>query len=328
MTATGTVRFGEAHPPHADQTALALESTAPFTKVPTAVVRGQALGLSPWAKLLYIALASYADATGACYPGYATLRADVGCGLNQLTRAMRELEAAGLITRRRRGQGHPTRYTLRAPETASRTPVAIHSQRESRVTPGGKLESRCASVEQDSGDQDPAEHHHVVSRERLAPTALDGDETCGAGDDALIAALISRGITPRIARQLVATSPSAAIQEQLAWQAQRSAATNPAGALVRAIRERWPAPPSVAAVQARAAAAQRLAEEERRQAVEEAARQREWAAKPPEERIAGRLTFWIQGRRAKRQEPTAAEIAARRAELLAELVGGTTSDAG
>jgi hypothetical protein len=31
-------------------------------------------------------------------------------------------------------------------------------------------------------------------------------------------------------------------------------------------------------------------------------------------------TFWIQGRRAKRCEPTPAEIAVRRAELLAELV--------
>ena len=40
-------------------------------------------------------------------------------------------------------------------------------------------------------------------------------------------------------------------------------------------------------------------------------RRREWAAKPPEERIAGRLQFWVLGRRAKRHEPTAAEIAAR-----------------
>jgi len=48
-------------------------------------------------------------------------------------------------------------------------------------------------------------------------------------------------------------------------------------------------------------------------------RRRERAAKPPEERIAGRLQFWVLGRRAKRHEPTEAEVAARRAELLAEL---------
>ena len=77
---------------------------------------------------------------------------------------------------------------------------------------------------------------------------------------------------------------------------------------------------------ARSSAAVRAgqAEEERRRQEEEAARRREWAAKPPEERIAGRLQFWVLGQRAKRHEPTEAEIAARRAELLAELaIGGT-----
>ena len=90
---------------------------------------------------------------------------------------------------------------------------------------------------------------------------------------------------------------------------------------MQAIRERWPAPPGVAAAQARIAAVQQQAEEARRREQEAAARRREWEAKPAEERIAGRLTFWIQGRRAKRHEPTLVEIAARRAELLAELVG-------
>jgi hypothetical protein len=126
-------------------------------------------------------------------------------------------------------------------------------------------------------------------------------------------------MTPRIARGLVATRAAEAIREQLAWQPHRPPAANPAGALVEAIRERWPAPPGVAVAQERAAAARRQAEDERRRQAEDEARRRAWAAKPPEERIAGRLTFWIQGRRAKRHEPTAAEIAARRAELLAEL---------
>jgi hypothetical protein len=78
----------------------------------------------------------------------------------------------------------------------------------------------------------------------------------------------------------------------------------------------------VATARARIAAVQQRAEEARRREQEEAARRREWEAKPAEERIAGRLTFWIQGRRAKRHEPTAAEIAGRKAELLAELAAG------
>jgi hypothetical protein len=326
MTATGTVHFDTAHPAPADQGELS-PIGVPFTKVPTAVVRGQALGLSSWAKLLYVVLCSYADPAGACYPGYATLRADIGCGLNQLTRAMRELEAAGLVTRRRRGQGHSTRYALHAPGRPSAAPVLIHAQRESRVAPGVKLESLPRGVEQDSGNQDPGEQHHPVSSATLAPIAPDNARTSSANDDALVAALRARGITPRIAQRLVATSPPAIIGEQLAWQGQRPVATNPAGALVQAIRERWPAPPGVAAAQARTVAVQQQAEEARRREQEEAARRQEWEAKPAEERIAGRLTFWIQGRRAKRHEPTAAEIAARRTELLAELgaVGGAAA---
>ena len=321
MTATGTVRFGEAHARHSEQAAPTL-AAAPFTRVPTAVVRGQALGLSPWAKLLYVALCSYANPAGTCYPGYATLRADVGCGLNQLTRAMRELEAAGLVSRRRRGQGHSTRYALHAPGTGPGALVLIHSGSESRVTPRGKLESPSEGAEQDSGDQDPAEHHQPAHPATLSPTASTTSGVPGAGDDDdLVAALISQGITPRIARELVATRDAETIREQLAWRPLRPLAANPAGALVEAIRERWPAPPGVVAAQERAAVALRQAEDDRRRQAEDETRRREWAAKPPEERIAGRLTFWIQGRRAKRHEPTLAEIAARRAELLAELIG-------
>jgi hypothetical protein len=90
---------------------------------------------------------------------------------------------------------------------------------------------------------------------------------------------------------------------------------------VQAIREQWPAPPAWRAAQDREAAAARRAAQEHQEREAEAARRREWAAKPPEERIAGRLQFWVLGRRAKRQEPTAAEVAAKRAELLAELAG-------
>jgi hypothetical protein len=103
------------------------------------------------------------------------------------------------------------------------------------------------------------------------------------------------------------------------WHPHRPPATNPAGALVQAIREGWPAPPAWAAAQQRTAAAARRAEEEAHRQAEEERRRREWAAKPPEERIAGRLQFWVMGQRAKRREPTAAEVAAKRAELLAGL---------
>jgi hypothetical protein len=131
--------------------------------------------------------------------------------------------------------------------------------------------------------------------------------------------LISRGITRRIARDLVTTHPAEAIRQQVAWQAYRPSAKSPAGALVQAIRDAWPPPQAWVEAQEHAAAVARQAEEDACRREEEEARRREWAAKPPEERIAGRLTFWIQGRRVKGYEPTPAELAAKRAELLAEL---------
>jgi hypothetical protein len=131
--------------------------------------------------------------------------------------------------------------------------------------------------------------------------------------------LVSHGVTTRIAQNLVRSYPAEAIRQQLEWQAHRIPAKSPAGALVQAIRDAWPPPPAWVEAQERTAAAMRQAEEESRQREADEARRREWAQKPPEERIAGRLQFWLLGRRAKRREPTAAEVAAKRAELLAEL---------
>jgi hypothetical protein len=325
MTATGTVHFNEAHVPRNDQAQRPAGGTH-FTQVATAVLRGRGLGLSPWAKLLYVVLRSYADPAGGCYPGYATLQTDVGCGINQLTRAMRELETAGLVTRRRRGQGHPTRYIVHAPSTSApdRAPGVslIHSRSESRLTAGVNQESLSEGVEQDSGNIDPGEQHHQEPPTPLAPTTnAVHDSTSAVDDDALLAALISRGITPRVAQSLCTTHDAQVIREQLAWYPYRSLAKNPAGALVQAIRERWPAPLTWVEVQEHAASAVRQAEEARRRLEAEEARRQEWAAKPSEERIAGRLQFWFLGQRRKGREPTETEVAARRAELLAELAG-------
>ena len=93
-----------------------------------------------------------------------------------------------------------------------------------------------------------------------------------------------------------------------------------------ALQERWPAPPAWLEAQEHDAAVARQIEAEATRRAEEAARRQEQEARPPEERIAGRLTVWVEGRRRKRQEPTPAEIEAKRAELLAELTLAADSD--
>jgi hypothetical protein len=329
VTATGTVCFSDPYVLRNDQ-AQRPTGAAHFTQVATAVLRGRSLGLSAWAKLLYVVLRSYADSAGGCYPGYATLQADVGCGINQLTRAMRELETAGLVTRRRRGQSHPTRYTVHAPaaNASDRAPEAalIHSQSESRLTAGVKQESLPGGVEQDSGDLDSGGQHHHRPSTPLAPSTNDVHTTTSAVDDALLATLIAQGITPRVAQTLCSAHETQAIREQLAWHPYRPPAKNPAGALVQAIREQWLAPAAWLEAQAHVAAVARQVEAERLHREEEEARWQQWEQKPPEERIAGRLQFWLLGRRRKGYEPTTAEVAARRMELLADLAMAPAPD--
>jgi hypothetical protein len=319
-----------------------------FVLLPRALLH--APGLSRDAKLLYAVLLSYAWQQGSCFPGADRLQHDLGCGKNQVTRYLQELEDAGLVSRRRRGQGKTTLYTLHDPPAAppptsqvAGRPAADSPQRggqsprtgEPRLPKSGNQESPVRGAEQDSGGPDAAEHQPPVVRVpvptkppgTLAPTGSSARASVGAVDDAaLLELLISRGIIGRIARGLVRSYPGEAIRQQVAWQPYRPPAKRPAGALVQAIRDAWPPPPAWLEAQEHAAAVARQAEAEQQRRAEEEARRREWEAKPPEERVAGRLQFWLTGQRFKGREPTAAEVAARRAELLAEL--GTAGRAG
>jgi hypothetical protein len=324
MTATATARF-TTHPlEDVDELVPGPDAPAPragFVLLPRAVLH-QA-DLSRDARLLYAVLLSYAWQQSQCFPSHQRLQADLGCGINQVTKYLRELEDAGLVTRRRRGLGHTTVYTLHdAPQPPQ--PAQTHQNSESGVTVLVSLESPFRRHKQDSREYQTTEHHQPLAPE----TSSDNPERTGASDDALLASLQEHGVTERIAKRLVQSHDAQAIREQLDWHPYRPAAKNPAGSLVRAIQERWPAPPAwLGAQEHETAVARQIEAEDTRQAAE-AARRQEQEARPPEERIAGRLTFWVEGRRRKRQEPTPAEIAAKRAELLAELVTDASSLAG
>ena len=220
---------------------------AGFVLLPRALL--QAPGLSRDAKLLYAVLLSYAWQQGSCFPGYQRLQADLGCGINQVTKYLRELEGAGLITRRRRGLGKTTVYTLHdpAPPKPERAepdgpaliaaPPLIHRFGESGVTGSVKAVSPVRRHKEDSAEQDPAGHHPPAP----APTTPPGQEPAGAVDDALLELLIAQGVTRRIAHTLAAKHSGEAIRQQVAWQPYRPMAKSPAGA--RRPGSPAPAPP-------------------------------------------------------------------------------------
>ena len=130
-------------------------------------------------------------------------------------------------------------------------------------------------------------------------------------------------MTRRIAQELVRTHSREAIEQQVAWQAYRPPAKSPAGALVQAIRDAWPPPPAWREAQEHDAAVARQAEEEAQRRAEEEARRREWAARS--RRRSGSRGGCSSGSCAggpSARSPREAEVAAKRAELLAALAAG------
>src|SRR6266542_4273868 len=81
-----------------------------FAQVPRPVLRAK--GLSVKAKLLYVALLDYAWQKGSCFPGHATLAADLDVSIDTVQRALGELKVFGLISWKRRGLNQPNVYYL------------------------------------------------------------------------------------------------------------------------------------------------------------------------------------------------------------------------
>ena len=310
-------------------------------------------GLSRDVKLLYAVLLSYAWQQGSCFPGYERLQHDLQCSVNSVTKWMQELEGVRLVTRRKRGQGKTTVYTLLDPPTPppgmgtgagkrGQTPKNCESapSRElqtpkicdSGLPNAAALEPQSLRPEYDSGERDPEEHQPAAACRApqpppselppitLAPITPDRNASVGAVDDDALSLLISQGVTQRIAQELVRTHAEEVIRQQVAWQSYRPQAKSPAGALVQAIRDAWPPPPGWTEAQEHAAAVGRQSEEAAARREADEARRREWATKPPEERIAGRLQFWLLGQRRKGREPTEADVEAKGGELLAEVI--------
>ncbi len=312
-------------------------------------------------------LLAYAWQAGNCFPGAERLKEDLQCGINQITRYLQELERAGLITVRRRGQGKTNVYTLHdlpsgpvagaagpdaigpdaadqdgreahpvpSPAVVTSRPQAsqIHRIGDPRLTaraqthqisesgfPGPvSLEPPIRRPEYDSEEEDSGQQQqHPTSPSVPTPTAtrrapaaaLDATGTSGASVAApedLLARLLAQGIVEGVATRLLATRGPAVVQAQLAYAAYRPWTKHPAGALVQAIKEDWEPPPGWVDAQAQAAAAARRAEEEHARAA------------AAEERIEGPLGFWLLGQRRRGREPTEAEVAVKRAQLLARL---------
>lgn len=94
---------------------LQLNTTNPvlqngFTQVPNFILRDPKISIG--AKVAYAMFLSYAWHNDCCFPGQDRLAGDMGLTRVRVTQLISELESAGLVTIRRRGQGKTNLYTI------------------------------------------------------------------------------------------------------------------------------------------------------------------------------------------------------------------------
>jgi DNA-binding MarR family transcriptional regulator len=81
-----------------------------FTQVPNFLLKSNKL--SPGDKLAFAMLLSYAWQNDYCFPGQVRLAKDMGLSDRSVRTHLKSLEAKGLLTIRRRGQGQTNIYEL------------------------------------------------------------------------------------------------------------------------------------------------------------------------------------------------------------------------
>ena len=81
-----------------------------FTQVPNFILKAPDISIG--AKVAYAMFLSYAWHNDSCFPGQDRLAEDMGMSRSRVTEFIGELEQAGLVAIRRRGQGKTNLYTI------------------------------------------------------------------------------------------------------------------------------------------------------------------------------------------------------------------------
>jgi hypothetical protein len=82
-----------------------------FTQIPNFILVNP--DLSVGAKVIYAMFLRYAWHNEKCFPGQARLADDIGMSIGRVNQFIKELEAAGLIEIKKRGQGKTNLYTVK-----------------------------------------------------------------------------------------------------------------------------------------------------------------------------------------------------------------------
>lgn len=165
-----------------------------FIQTPVSLVRCRAL--TPTQKTTYEVLLSYADADGWTSVGQVRLAVEVGVSERTLRTTLHELQAAGLVEARRRGQGlttqyRPLRVPLRSPGAPTdRQPLPFQTGKMRRSRPA-RVAGESDRVEKESEERDhpppaPARIEDLVSGEGEAQVNTGNEQAEIAADAELI----------------------------------------------------------------------------------------------------------------------------------------------
>ena len=210
-----------------------------FVQLPRAVLFHP--DLSDGAKVLFGALLSYAWQEGSCFPGQARLADDLDVTERTIRNRLRELEGAGVLCVRQRGQGKTNVYLLLCPgepEAGERSTPPPDARNEVSAQTGNQIPV-CIDVEQEpvvrleSDPPPPPETIDQADEEDTGSCNPDGPGT---------AALVALGMPAGEAREWAQQHDQETLTEAVDLTRDRASVNGPA--YVRTVLRNWLTIPS------------------------------------------------------------------------------------
>ena len=170
-------------------------------------------------------------------------------------------------------------------------------------------------------------------QDREAPPQLSAPQSetePEESDSEMISSLVQKGLTQKQVEKLLSEKGADVVKAQLDYlpfrlteYREQGRGVNEAAMLHESIKDNWQPPAGYFQAQKdkkRETKRQALKEEFKERVRQAKAEAEKWAARSPEDRIAGQLNFWIEGeKRFSHHQPTEDEIQAKKKELVSEL---------
>ena len=210
-----------------------------FVQLPRAVLFHP--NLSDGAKVLFGALLSYAWQDGSCFPGQARLADDLGVTERTIRNRLRELEAAGVLRVKQRGQGRTNVYLLLCPgepEAGEGSAPPPDARNEASAQTGNQIPVRT------DVDVDPVVRLEPDPPPQPEPIDQADEEDTGsiAPDGFGTAALVALGMPAGEAREWAQQHDEQVLQEAVDLTRDRASVNG--AAYIRTVLRNWLTIPS------------------------------------------------------------------------------------